>query len=47
MCVITNENHIVISVSSLIGLRPFIGKWHIYPQVENPPSIGDTYKGTK
>ncbi len=46
MCVITDENHIVISVSLIRGLDQYPENWHIYEYVpfNQLPFEGQIYK---
>lgn len=44
MCVITDANHIVVSVSLIRGVDYIPNGFHIYEFVSGIPSIGDFYK---
>jgi hypothetical protein len=46
MCIITNENNIVVSVSLIPGLGTMPLTYHCYfPVTDNLPKIGDIYIG--
>ena len=40
MCIITDENHIVVSVSLIPGLGSIPSNWHVYFPVDETPMIG-------
>lgn len=45
MCIITNENDIVVSVSLIPGVNPIPSTFNIYfPVRDGIPRIGDVYK---
>lgn len=47
MCVITDEDHIVRSVSFIPGLGNISADWHCYFPVTGPlPSVGEVYNPT-
>ena len=47
MCVITDENHIVKSVSFIPGLGNIPADWHCYFPVQETPALGTIYNPTK
>ena len=45
MCVITDENNVVISVSLIPGVNPIPSRFNVYfPVVGDLPSVGQIYK---
>lgn len=44
MCVITDRNHIVVSVSLIIGLADIPDGFHVYFPVQDAPSEGLFYQ---
>lgn len=44
MCVITDSNHIVVSVSLIIGLADIPDGFHVYFPVQDAPSEGSFYQ---
>lgn len=45
MCVITDENDMVVSVSLIPGVKPISSRFNVYfPVVGELPCEGDTYK---
>jgi hypothetical protein len=45
MCVITDENDVVVSVSLIPGIRPIPSRFKVYfPVVGELPREGDVYK---
>lgn len=48
MCVITDENHVVMSVSLIPGLGTLPEDWHCYfPVWDDLPITGSIYNPTK
>ncbi len=44
MCVITDANHIVVSISFIRGVDAIPDGFHVYEFVKGIPSVGDFYK---
>jgi hypothetical protein len=48
MCVITDENHIVVSVSLIFGAAEINSRLNVYfPVVGDIPSVGDMFIGKR
>ena len=45
MCVITNENHEVVSISLIPGLGFIPNGYHCYFPVKDIPAMGSIFKG--
>lgn len=44
MCIITDENHIILSISLIRGLGQYPATWHIYEYMEMPKEkVGEYY----
>lgn len=44
MCVITDENDVVVVVSFTRGLGSIPEKWHVYFPVDDSPLVGSIYR---
>jgi len=44
MCVITNEKHIVVSVSIIPGLGNIPESYHVYFPAKSSTTVGETYR---